>query len=515
MIGVLSSAEMRNFDSRAINEFGIPGIVLMENAGRNISEEITEICNEGDIGQVVIFAGKGNNGGDGLVIARYLDKNGIDVKVYLAAKKTALTGDAKINLDICINTNIAVQEVKSIQDINAPSGMFLIVDALLGTGAQGAVQGLYGQIIEWMNDQEALVCAVDMPSGLSPDYVNPAEPIVHADFTCSLGMPKLSQLFYPARQYIGELEIMDIGFPIDIEEDPSVNVHLVEEEDVVLAGPDATTHKHSAGRLFILGGSNGMTGAVTMAAKAASLAGTGLVVAGVAASLNTILEIKLTEQMSLALPEDKPGVLGNKALAKVKEQIEWCDTLLIGPGMGRERATLDLIRATIRYAIEQKKRMVIDADALFLLSVHKELISQFNSDVILTPHHGEFKKIAPKSFKKVELQPWKVLQEFIKGNKAVVNLKGAPSVVGQADDGLFINPTGNPGLAKGGTGDVLAGLIAGFSATGMDSMQAAVFANFIHGKAGDVAAEKVGQRSISIEDLLNGIKEVMNGLYLK
>ncbi len=510
MISVVTGNEMREMDQRSINDFGIPGIVLMENAGRNTAEAILELCDKEEIFTVIIFAGKGNNGGDGFVIARYLEKNGIDIYVYLAAKKESISGDALTNLQICLNSGIDIIEVSSAQDIEVPQNPFIIIDALLGTGIQGGSRGIYAELIEWINDQGQFVFAVDIPSGLNSDFSVPAGPVVLANKTLTMGLPKLSQYFYPARSFVGELEIIDIGFPLDVEDDPNIEVHLIDESDLSIEPPDPELHKHTAGRVFILGGSTGMTGAVVLAAKGASLAGAGLVISGVAESLNPVLETKLTEQMSLALPEYTPGVLGKSAFSLIKEKIDWAHGVLVGPGIGRDAETIQLLDQVIQYAVKQKKKIIIDADALFFLSTKPEIIKSLNGNVLLTPHFGEFGRLFPKSKKVLKNQPWKALQDFNKQCKAVTNLKGAPSMVGKKEDGVFINPTGNPGLAKGGTGDLLAGIITGLTAGGMDLTEAAVTANFIHGKAADNAVAKWGMRSFTLENLMDEIKLVIN-----
>ena len=513
MINVVSNSEMRELDKRAINDFGIPGIVLMENAGRNSAEAILEACDAEKIYSALIFAGKGNNGGDGFVVARYLAKNDIDVVVYLAAKKGSISGDALTNLNICLNSGIKIVEINSVSQIGAPTEDFIIVDALLGTGVTGPAKNIYALLIDWINGQKNYTFSIDIPSGLSGDFTEISGPVVEAHKTLTMGLPKLSPYFFPASSYVGELEVIDIGFPKDVEEDPQINIHLIDESDLIFDVPVPDLNKHSAGRVFIVGASTGMTGAVVLAAKGASLAGAGLVTCGVAESLNPILENKLTEQMSIALPEIRPGVLGEHAFEQVKEKIDWCHCVLIGPGIGRDPKTFELIGQAILYSLEQKKKIVIDADALFFLSTKPELIKLLTENVLLTPHHGEFGRLFPNAKKALKNQPWKALQDFNKYCKAITNLKGAPSMVGQKDDGVFINSSGNPGLAKGGSGDLLAGMIAGFAVGGMELLEAAVSANFIHGKAADYAAEKWGMRSFTLEDLMDEIKLVFKELY--
>ncbi len=512
MIAVVSNEQMRELDNKAISEFDIPSAVLMENAGRNSAEFILEQCNELLIDTAVIFAGKGNNGGDGFVIARYLDKNGIDVIVYLAAKKKELTGDAEINFGICLKQDIEVIEIQNTHDIQVPSENFLIVDALLGTGIKGKLKGFYTELINWINDQDCPICAIDMPSGANGNSCAVAGPVIYADWTCTMGLPKLGQLFYPLRTFVGDLNVIDIGFPTQLEMSEDLKVFAVDEDDIILDQPDSNINKHKAGRVFILGGSPGMTGAITLSAKGASVAGAGLVVAGVAEALNPILEIKLTEQMTLPLA-DTNGMINEKALLKIEEKIEWCDAFLIGPGFGRAEQSSFVINKSIEKALELNKKIVIDADALFYLAADPNLLSKLKSNCVITPHHGEFGRFEHILSEKLKEQPWQVLSDFIEHTDCTVNLKGAPSIVGQKENGVFINTTGNPGLAKGGSGDLLAGLIAGLAATGMAVIDASIYANYIHGQAADNAAEKWSITSFSMEDLIEEIKLVYKELY--
>lgn len=512
MIKVVSNSQMRSMDSQAINDYGIPGIVLMENAGRNTAESIIEICDELDISKACIICGKGNNGGDGFVIARYLQKAGVETDVYLAAKKEEIKGDAKTNLDICLNSNITVNEIVKTEDLKTVSINGIIVDALLGTGVKGEVKGFYADIIHWINQQEAFICAIDIPSGISGDDASGSF-AVEADITFTMGMPKLSQFFYPARSCVGDLEVVDIGFPPQIEVDPEIRVQAVFEEDIEMHFPDPALYKHSAGKVFILGGSPGLTGAMVLSAKGASIGGAGLVYTGVAESLNPTMENKLTEQMSIPLPEKTSGILNESAFDLVKEKIDWCHALLLGPGMGRNAESKVLLTKTIQYALKKKKYIIIDADALFFLSQDKKLLQSLNQNCVITPHHAEFLKIWPEAGEKIKSQPWEVLQSFMDKNDVVTNLKGAPSMAGDRNTGIFINTTGNPGLAKGGSGDLLGGMITGMIASGIDPLTACINANFIHGKAADNALEKWGIRSFSPEDLMDEIKKVLKEYY--
>ena len=382
MLKVVSNEEMRQLDNKAIKDYGIPGIVLMENAGRNTAEIIIKKCEELEIESVLIFAGKGNNGGDGFVIARFLDNYGLDVIIYSLADESDLSGDAKTNYQICKNSNIAIKKLNAIADIQQPNTSFLIVDALLGTGVKGAIKGLYAEVIHWINEQVAFVYAVDIPSGLNGDSADVAGPAVMADETCTMGLPKISMFFYPARSFCGNVYQIDIGFPAEMEEESPDNIFTVDADDIFFEDPDPVLHKHKAGRAFLLGGSPGMTGALVLSAKAASIAGAGLVISGIAESLNPVMENKLTEQLSQPLAEEQHGVLSKSAINLIKEKIDWCHAFLVGPGAGRNEKNQAVLSQSIKYALSLGKKIVIDADALFLLASDIKLLKQLNENCI-------------------------------------------------------------------------------------------------------------------------------------
>ena len=512
MIPLVTNQQMRSLDNKAINQYAVPGIVLMENAGRNAAEIILEKLHGENVDSVLIFCGKGNNGGDGFVIARYLHKKNIQTKLYLLAEKADIKGDAKINMDICEKSKIPIKEISAISQIEKPDKKLWIVDALLGTGVKGAVDGLYKEAIKWINHNKAYVFAIDIPSGISGDQADVAGICIEADSTITMGLPKISQYFLPARKFVGTLHTVDIGFPDDLITNEQFENVAVSEEDIKLPLVDLQLNKHTAGRIFILGGSPGMTGAVAMAAKAASLSGAGLVITGSAKSFLDILESKLTEQMNYPLPEIESGILGLNALDKVKEKCDWADTIVVGLGMGRHPETIKLILKTVKYIISLNKKLILDADALFAISQNPSVLSELSESCILTPHHGEFLRIFPDAKKDITNQPWQALKEATKKTQAVINLKGAPSMTSSAKSRIFVNTSGGPGLAKGGSGDILSGLICGFCASGLSALDASVTANYIHGKAGDSCSEKYGKRTFSMEQLLNQIQQEIKRL---
>jgi hydroxyethylthiazole kinase-like uncharacterized protein yjeF len=509
MIKVVTNQQMKQMDQYTINKIGIPGMVLMENAGYQSADIIDEFCSEHQINNIFIFAGKGNNGGDGFVIARHLVKRDFNVLILMTCDMEELSGDALTNADICQKSKIKVLKIKHISDLMDIKMDTLIVDALLGTGIKGAVTGIYKDIIDWINRQDAFVAAVDIPSGLNGNSAVIEGSAVEADFTITMALPKCAHLFYPARDCIGQLFIADIGMPKFIEDDPDVRLNLIDETDIVIPRPEAWQNKYSAGTVFMLAGSPGMTGAAVMAAQSASIAGSGLVSVGIPIELNDIFETKLTEELTTPLPCADNCVLSAEALPQIYEKIDWCSAFLIGPGLGRNENTFYIIKAAIEYALSKDKPMLIDADALFFLAQHPEIMPLLKENVILTPHHGEFIRLSGNSKQDMQEQPWAALEAYLVSSNCIVNLKGAPSMVGSKTKGIFINPTGNEGLAKGGSGDILAGLIAGFLSRGISAVHAAIFGNYFHGKAADDAIKDIRIPALQPTDLLDYLKKII------
>jgi hydroxyethylthiazole kinase-like uncharacterized protein yjeF len=513
MIKVVSNEQMQSMDKKTIEKIGIPGVVLMENAGRGCAETIFEYMDENDLhGEIAVYCGKGNNGGDGYVVARYLWEAGFHVHVFSVGDPEKLSGDALTNYRVCTNLKIPVMQIKSETDLPSEEQPEVIVDALLGTGIRGAVTGLMAEVIEHINRQPGLVFAIDVPSGISGNSAAVNGAVVMADATITMALPKLGHLFFPARGYVGDLHVVPIGIPENIRHTATVKVNLVEPDDIELPWLPEDTHKYQSGKLFILAGSPGMTGAAYLSAAAALRTGIGLVNLGVPQSLNAILETKITEALTVPLADDALGNLTPEALAQIRDRCDWADAVIIGPGCGRSESTQKVLAEAISYCSEINRPLLLDADALYVLAQQPELQQVLTSNTVLTPHHGEFLRLKDMSRDQFESTPWQVLTEYCAVQKAIVNLKGAPSMTGQPDGKIFINSSGNEGLAKGGSGDVLSGLIGGLMARGMPAADAAVAGNYIHGAAADLLAENIGATSMLPGELLNYIAPVIKSV---
>ena len=497
---VLNAAEMAKIDRTAIDKTQIPGVVLMENAGRGGVEEIDFFLEDVTGKQIVIFCGKGNNGGDGYVIARHLYNRGADVAVFLAGKKEAITGDALINLIILENMGIEVTEISSLEEISPFHHIDLVVDALLGTGVTGAVTGFFGELINYMNSLGAPIASVDLPSGMETDTGAVHGACVHADLTVTMAHLKTGLLFSPARDYAGEISIVDISVPLEVSEALHGKKYLVEEQDILIRMPHRKldAHKTSCGRVVIFAGSMGMTGAATLASLASLQVGAGLTKLGIPASLNPILEQKLTEVMTVPLAETDSQSISIKAKDQVAELLEWADVLAVGPGLSTHPETIEFVKWLLKTV---NKPMVLDADGLNALANFPDLIKDYPGDLVITPHPGELSRLINMPVADIQSDRLNVIRKFAQEWGKVIILKGGPTVTATPDGHLFINSTGNPGMATGGSGDVLTGIIAGLLAQKLNAVDAAIVGVYLHGLAGDLAAEELSEMGMIAGDI--------------
>ena len=510
---LVTASEMRELDRRAIQDLGIPSLVLMENAGRT-TYRILRREFPGLQGEVAVVAGRGNNGGDGFVVARYLANAGIPVAVFLLGPRDRVSGDARVNLEILAHLGIEVTEVLTEADLNpvihrlAKAG--LIVDALLGTGLNAPVQGLMATLIERLNHLRAPVLAVDIPTGLSADTGEVLGVALKAQVTVTYGWPKLGQVLPPGRDYVGRLWQADIGIPPILAREAKVSLAEAGEMRALLPPRPFGSHKGNFGHLLVLAGSVGKTGAAAMAAEAALRAGAGLVTLGVPASLNDILEVKLTEAMTLPLPEAAGArALGRAAWAPIAEFLNEKNgkfTLALGPGIGTHPETRELVA---RLARDLACPMVIDADGINNLAGDNAGLKEAAAPRILTPHPGEMARLVGLTTPEVQARRLDLARETAAKLGVILVLKGAQTVVAAPDGRASLNATGNPALASGGTGDVLTGLIGGFLAQGLAPWDAARLGVYLHGLAADFFVSHHGQRGMIAGDLLTVLPQML------
>jgi len=515
MIKIVTAEEMQKMDRAAIEEIGIPGVVLMENAGLETARIIMDYLSHSENPLVHIFCGRGNNGGDGFVVARHLMNNGIDTVVFCVVKEEQIKDDALINYNVIKKMGIPIEfmlsslHLDAYLDAEVPD---LVIDALLGTGIKGAVRGFMKDVIETINNIEIPVVSIDLPSGLIADTGNVEGSAIFSDITVTMALPKRCHIFYPAKNHVGELHIADISAPREVLLSPEVKVHLVQQEDIRIPAHPADTHKYQCGKVAVLAGSPGYTGAAVLTSQAALRIGAGLVILGIPEKLNPILEQKLTEVITRPLSGTNALTIGKHNLSEINELLDWCDALAIGPGLGRTEEIQETIIETLK---DFDKPAVIDADALFALANYSEILNLGNHpNWILTPHAGEFLRFLKKTSKEeLAERPIEHAQSFATKHDLTLLLKGAPSMVAAPDGSIFINSTGNAGLASGGSGDVLTGLIAGLVAQKQSPTEAAYTANFLHGFTADYFVKLESQHSLIAGDLVDNLGKAINLLY--
>ena len=515
---VVTAAEMRQIDQDTIEGVGIPGIVLMETAGSAIVRAIEQhypTCR-----RIGIFAGKGNNGGDGIVIARQLGHAGRDVNLFLVSPQESFTGEADTNLQIAKNLGVWIKEVLTDAELKSDVNIAsceLLVDAIFGTGLRGTVRGSIATLIKSINSLPAPILSVDLPSGLDANTGHPLGICVRADRTVTIGLPKRGLLVHPGAEFAGKLEVVDIGFPEQVINAQGIKVNWTTPAQVSQWVPlrPAASHKGTYGRVLVVAGSTGMTGAAALASEAALRAGAGLVTLATPKHLNPILEGLLPEVMTLPLPETDAGSLSVAATSAILEFAEKTKSVLaIGPGLSQHPDTVLLVQQLVRENREQglNLRMVIDADGLNALAQVPEGISLLDNEAVLTPHPGEMARLTHTSVPTLEKDRICSAQKFANDHGVTLVFKGAPTVTGLPNGEVWINSTGNPGMATGGMGDVLTGIIAGLMAQGLPSEKAAALSVYIHGLAGDIVSERLGEHGLIASDVLKAVPEAITWL---
>ncbi|PYQ64485.1 MAG: bifunctional ADP-dependent NAD(P)H-hydrate dehydratase/NAD(P)H-hydrate epimerase [Acidobacteria bacterium] len=502
---ILTAEAMREVDRAAIEELGIPSLVLMENAAIGVVEAIGESFGEAE--SAAIFCGPGNNGGDGLAVARHLSVRGWEVRIFLVTGGRQLAGDAATQLAICRKAELAVMEVAAPADLagaaEAAAECDLVVDALFGTGLTRPLEGLFADAVEVINDLPIPCVAVDLPSGLSGSQAQPIGPHVEADLTVTFAAPKVAHVFPPAADSVGEMAVTDLGIPprlVEDVEEESGDLHLLVGEELAELIPerDPDSHKGDYGHALIVAGSPGKAGACILAARAAVRAGAGLVTAAVPEPILQTVDLGSIESMTLALPVGASGHLAERAAEAVLEAAEGKAALALGPGLGQEPSTVAAIR---RIALECPLPLVLDADGINAFAGKAGDLAGRRAETILTPHPGELGRLLGISTAQIQEDRIAAARGAAEETGAIVILKGHMTLVASGT-AVFVNPTGNPGMATGGTGDVLTGLIAGLLAQGLDALDAAVLGVYLHGLAGDLAASRLGEMALAANDLI-------------
>jgi len=508
---LLKAKEMQEVDRHAIEVVGIPGIVLMENAARGVCEVIYRFV---DGFRAVVVCGKGNNGGDGLAVARNLYNLGYDVEVFLTAPVSELKGDARKNAEVLSTLPVPIHVIDSKEKLFELYAFIkesdFVVDALFGTGLSKPLEGIYAEIVEVINSSNKSVVSVDIPSGLLADSGEVIGPSVKAAYTVTFAYPKVAHVFPPACHRVGELFIVDISIPEDSALLVAPERYLLTAEQVLFTYPirDIMDHKYTFGHLAVVGGSKGKTGAPSMAAEAALRSGVGLTTLLTPESLNPVFEVKLTEAMTLPVKDDGEGFFGINSLDEHLSSLKGgkFTALLLGPGLGSNPETYEFARGLFK---ECQLPMVVDADGINALAENRELLKLKEEPVILTPHVGEFCRISGLSKEEVLKSLPDVAGEFASHFGVYLVLKSGRTVVATPSGKLFVNVIGNPGMATGGTGDVLAGIIGGLLAMGIEAEDAAKFGVYLHSLAGDIASEALSQEALVATDLIRFLPQAI------
>ncbi|UCE79544.1 MAG: NAD(P)H-hydrate dehydratase [Nitrospiraceae bacterium] len=526
---VVTAEEMQDIDRQTIQEFGISGRVLMERAGTAVAEKVKELYRKR---KVIVLCGGGNNGGDGLVAARILHKWKWNVTSYVCSPKDKLSPDCLLQYQSAVKKGVSV-EFRTVMKSSELSRS-LVVDALLGTGINKTVRYPLAQVISVINSSRADVLAVDIPSGISSDNGQVMGEAVRAGHTITFGLPKIGHKLFPGAHYTGKLDIQDIGFPEELTNSETLQTQTIEQSDAALLLPERfdDSHKGDYGHILLVAGSKGKTGAAMMAAEACLRSGAGMITIGVPETLIDVFQARVTEEMVLPLADNGDGSLSKKAAPQILRFLSKnADILAIGPGIGLTDHTVKIISDLVQ---KSTAPMVIDADGLNSLSRGITALKKAKAPVILTPHPGEMARLIMQlpefsrktsestktgaaqrgARKEIESDRIGMVRSFSKIMGVCVVLKGAPTVVAESDGSVYINTTGNPGMATAGSGDVLTGMIAAILGQGLSPCSAAILGPYLHGLAGDFAAAEFGMHSLIASDITAMLPKAFSSLHV-
>src|SRR5262245_44160869 len=509
---IVTGAEMQLLDRRTIIEAHIPSAVLMERAGEGIAQHLEEHCGPVRGKTITILCGKGNNGGDGLVVARLLHRQHARIHVMLLTPVTGLSRDsaAMYRRFIRVAGQAAVLRFRSADQARSIfASSDILVDALLGTGLSSVVTGTYREAIDLINSAGKPVVAVDIPSGLHADTGAILGRAIRATLTVTCGLPKLGLYVGAGMDQAGTIRIADIGIPPVYMDAIESRILLLTHDGAFQALPEriASAHKGTFGHAGIIAGSVGKTGAAALAAQAALRMGTGLVTVATPSSVNDVLEAKLLEIMTLPLPETQARTLSRSALEQILPFMQTRSAVAIGPGLSTHPETVDLVQSLMKHL---DRPSVIDADALNALAGRVALLTECKTPPVLTPHPGEMARLETgETAQSVNADRIGTARRFAREHGVFLVLKGARTAIARPDGLVAICPTGNPGMATAGTGDVLTGMVVGLLAQGIPSWEAACAATYLHGAAGDLAAQKLGQTGMIARDVIAYIPDAL------
>lgn len=496
--------EMRNLDKAATEEFGISQDLLMENAGQAVYFVILdEFGIEGK--KFVVFCGTGNNGGDGLVVARKIHSSGGVVKVFLLDDEAKFKGIARRNFEIASKLPIEISKVSSTESVkSAIHNSAAVVDAIFGTGLIREVGGIYKDVIQLINNSKKIVFSVDIPSGINGDTGEVMGAAVEADYTVTFGLPKIGNVLYPGYDHCGKLYVSHISFPPSLYDTDSIKVAI--NSPIELSERDKDAHKGNFGEVLFIAGASSYFGAPYFSALSFLKAGGGYSRLAAPVSVSSLLAEKGSEIVFIPQKETSSGSIALENKDRLLELSGRMDMVVMGPGLSLTEETQEMVRGL---ALEIDKPLLIDGDGITAISKDIELIKKRKSETILTPHLGEMSRITKMPIAELNKNKVEILQKTAKELDAIIVLKGAHSLIGYPDESVLINMSGNPGMATAGSGDVLTGTIAAMLGLGLPLRDAVRIGVFMHGLSGDLAAADKGEDGITAQDIMDYLPATM------
>ena len=506
---VANAEKIRRADKITIEGYGIPGVVLMENASQGVARVCLKELEGIKEPSVLVIAGKGNNGGDGYAAARLLKNNGVKCEIVVLGDLKEIKGDAKINLDVAHKIGIPI--TNDISDIDEKiKNADIVLDAIFGTGFAGQAREPHATIIEKINKLAKKVVSVDIPSGVNADNGHTDGSCVMADVTVTFALPKLGNLLYPGAENTGRLEVIDISIPEQVIDTLRIDTNYLTEEEAKALLPKRTprSNKGTYGKLLILAGSEKMPGAAFLAGKSAYRTGVGLVYSGIPYHRRKVFQQLLPEAICIPL-DDYEGTVYDESYDGIADIIDDMTAIAVGPGLGNGKYVKDFVERVLRNA---KVPVIIDADGLNAISKNPDVLRKTSRTPVITPHPGEMSRLTGLTVKEILADPLECARKFAINYNAITVLKDARTIIAHPDGRVYINLTGNNAMAKGGSGDVLTGIISALVAEGMDSYSAACLGCYIHGKAGDMAAEDIGHYGVLARDLCEYTAKVLKSM---
>jgi hydroxyethylthiazole kinase-like uncharacterized protein yjeF len=512
---VVTAEQMRNIDRKTVEGYGIPGAVLMERAGLAVSLKIREFFEKR---KVVVLAGSGNNGGDGIVVARDLFNRGWNAKVIVLAKEGKLSPDCLVQYRIAKKMGVPMVFRTNVSGADLHSAV--VVDAIFGTGLSKPLMSPLSDVVRFLNASEVSVVSVDIPSGIFSDNGQVMGEAVRADYTVTFGLPKVGHVIYPGAEHCGKLFVENIGFPEELLTSDAIALQTVERTVASALVPERPVYSYKGdyGHVLVVAGSKGKTGAALMTARACLRAGAGMVTIGIPETLAGAFQSRVTEEMVLPLP-DNGGVLAADALSPILEFLDKrADVLAMGPGLTAGPGIIKILEALLPAAAVP---MVLDADAINAISGKTDILSKVKSPIVLTPHPGEMARLLRTRSRgadetelrnSIERDRINTALSFAQNSGTYLVLKGVPTIIAEPEGRVFLNTTGNPGMATAGAGDVLTGVIAGCVGQGMSPLDASVLGTYLHGLSGDIASSKKGMHSLVAVDLIEILPEAFREL---